>query len=85
LWAVSCHNTEELTRAAALGADFVVLSPVLPTASHPGEPSMGWARFAEFTRNCPLPVYALGGMKPELLATARQHGAHGMALLSSIW
>lgn len=46
---------------------------------------MGWARFAELTRGCPLPVYALGGMKPELLDIARGHGAHGMALLGSIW
>lgn len=85
LWAASCHNAEELARAATLGADFVVLSPVLPTASHPGEPGMGWARFAELTRGCPLPVYALGGMKTGLLDTARGHGAHGIALLSDIW
>jgi 8-oxo-dGTP diphosphatase len=85
LWAASCHNAEELARAATLGADFVVLSPVLPTASHPGEPGMGWARFAELTRGCPLPVYALGGMQSGLLDTARGHGAHGMALLGGIW
>lgn len=85
LWAVSCHNAEELARAATLGADFVVLSQVLPTASHPGDPGMGWARFAELTRGCPLPVYALGGMKSELLDTARGYGAHGIALLGGIW
>ena len=85
LWAASCHNAGEMARAAALGADFIVLSPVLPTATHPGEPGMGWARFAELTRNCPLPVYALGGMKSELLDTAKHHGAHGIAALSSIW
>lgn len=85
LWAASCHNAEEVARAAALGADFIVLSPVLPTATHPGEPGMGWARFAGLTRDCPLPVYALGGMQSDLLDTARGHGAHGIALLSGIW
>ena len=85
LWAVSCHNAEELARAASLGADFVVLSPVLPTTTHPGVLGMGWAGFAELTRNSPLPVYALGGMRRELLATAPGHGAHGIALLSGIW
>lgn len=85
LCAASCHNAEELARAAALGVDFVVLSPVLPTASHPGEPGIGWQRFAELVRSYPLPVYALGGMRPELLDTAMQHGAHGIALLSGIW
>jgi 8-oxo-dGTP diphosphatase len=85
LWAASCHNAAELARAAELGADFVALSPVLATASHPGEAGLGWQRFETLIRDYPLPVYALGGMKPELLATARAHGAHGMALLSGIW
>ena len=76
----SCHNAEELARAAGLHADFVVLSPVLPTATHPDEPGMGWERFAERVRGYPLPVYALGGMRPELLETAMRHGAHGVAV-----
>lgn len=85
LWSVSCHSAEELARAAALGADFVLLSPVLPTPTHPDRPGMGWERFAGHVRDYPLPVYALGGMKPELLDTAIRHGAHGIALLSGIW
>jgi 8-oxo-dGTP diphosphatase len=32
-----------------------------------------------------MPVYALGGMRPDMLATARTHNAHGLALLSGIW
>lgn len=84
-WAASCHDARELERAAALGASFVVLSPVLPTASHPGEPGLGWEKFAALIRDYPLPVYALGGMQLELLDTARRHGAHGVALLSGIW
>ena len=85
IWAASCHDASELAHAAALGADFVVLSPVLPTASHPGAPGLGWEKFAGLIRNYPLPVYALGGMKPGSLDTAMQHGAHGIALLSAAW
>ena len=85
LWSASCHDAEELARAAELDADFVVLSPVLPTASHPGQPGMGWESFAALTRDYPLPIYALGGMHTELLDTAMAHGAHGIALLSGIW
>lgn len=84
-WAASCHNAAELARAAQLNAGFVVLSPVLATPTHPEAAGMGWAQFAQRTRDYPLPVYALGGMKPELLDTAMQHGAHGIALLSGIW
>uniref|UniRef100_UPI0026305A1A thiamine phosphate synthase n=1 Tax=uncultured Brevundimonas sp. TaxID=213418 RepID=UPI0026305A1A len=84
-WAASCHRSEELTQAARLHASFVVVSQVLPTASHPGRPGMGWDQFAALTRNCPVPVYALGGMRFDLLATAMHHGAHGIALQSEVW
>ncbi|MFP5344171.1 MAG: Nudix family hydrolase [Gammaproteobacteria bacterium] len=84
-WAASCHNSAELARAAELHASFAVLSPVLPTASHPGVPGMGWEKFAALTHHYPLPVYALGGMRADMLETAMDHGAHGVALLTGCW
>lgn len=81
----SCHNPLELARAAELELDFVVLGPVLPTASHPGAPVLGWQRFSELVRDYPLPVYALGGLRPENLETAWAHGAHGISMLRAIW
>jgi 8-oxo-dGTP diphosphatase len=83
--AASCHDARELARAAELELDFAVLSPVLPTASHPGAATLGWARFGECLRDCPLPVYALGGLGPDDLGTARRHGAHGVALKGRAW
>ena len=79
--AASCHSTEDLKRAVDLGADFVVLSPVLPTASHPEAEGLGWEAFEEMTRFLTIPAYALGGMQPTLLDTAQGHGAHGIALM----
>ncbi len=84
-WAASCHSAEELAHAARLHANFVVVSQVLPTPSHPGVPGVGWDRFAALSRNCPVPVYALGGMRFDLLDTAMHHGAHGIALQTEIW
>jgi 8-oxo-dGTP diphosphatase len=85
MWAASCHDATELAQAARHSADFIVLSPVLPTPTHPEAAGMGWEKFAALVRDYPLPVYALGGMKPELLDTAMRHGAHGVSLLSGIW
>jgi 8-oxo-dGTP diphosphatase len=85
MWAASCHDANELRQAAALEADFVVLSPVLPTPTHPEAAGMGWEKFVALAKNYPVPVYALGGMKRELLDTAMKHGAHGISLLSGIW
>lgn len=83
--AASCHNVEELRCAEKLGCDFVLLSPVLPTQSHPGAPHLGWKKFTEVAAEAPVPVYALGGLKAADMQTAWRHGAHGIALLRQAW
>lgn len=77
----SCHNAAELAHANELGLDYALLGPVLPTASHPGMPHLGWETFAALVAGSTIPVFALGGLSMELLATAQAHGAHGIALL----
>jgi len=59
---VSCHNAEELDQAAACRADFALLSPVYPTASHPGMPHLGIEAFQQLAAQAALPVVALGGI-----------------------
>jgi 8-oxo-dGTP diphosphatase len=81
----SCHQVSELRHAAKLGLDFVVLSPVLPTKSHPQDSAMGWEAFSNLIQDYPLPVYALGGMNPSHLNQAWRAGAHGVAMLREIW
>lgn len=83
--AASCHSAEELRRAEALGCDFALLSPVLPTLSHPGAPHLGWDNFAVIAAGSSIPVYALGGLSYGDMPTAWQHGAHGLALLRQAW
>lgn len=85
LVAASCHDARELARAVALGLDFVVLGPVAPTRSHPGAPALGFDVFANLIRGCPLPVYALGGMRLADLERAWQCGAHGIAMQRGAW
>lgn len=77
----SCHDAGELACAAQLGLDYVLLGPVLPTPTHPGRAGLGWEEFGKLAAGSPLPVFALGGMRPEMLETARRHGAHGIALM----
>lgn len=83
--AASCHTAAELQRAGELGLDFAVLSPVLPTLSHPDATPLGWATFASRCAGATLPVYALGGLTRTDLAVAQQHGAQGVALLRQAW
>jgi 8-oxo-dGTP diphosphatase len=83
--AASCHSMEELRAAEALGVDFVVLGPVLQTASHPEANPIGWGGFERMIREASLPVYALGGLHRDQVAEARSHGAHGIAMLRGSW
>lgn len=83
LLAMSTHHLEDLERARELEADFVVLGPVLATASHPGAQGMGWEKFAELNAQAGMPVYALGGQSAETLAVAQSVGGHGVAGIRS--
>jgi 8-oxo-dGTP diphosphatase len=83
--AASCHNAEELRRAEELGCDFALLSPVLPTKSHPGAAHLGWENFAAIAAGSSIPVYALGGLTNDDMQTAWQNGAHGISLLRHAW
>ena len=85
LCAASCHNGEELKLAANLELDFALLSPVLPTKSHPGAVHLGWESFATLAQGSSIPVYALGGLQAGDMQTAWEKGAHGIALLRQAW
>lgn len=82
---VSCHDAGQLARAAALGADYVTLGPVRPTPTHPARPGRGWPWFAERVAEAVVPVYALGGVGPDDVTTARQAGGQGIAGIRFWW
>ena len=77
----SCHNALELAKAVELGCDYALLGPVLPTLTHPEASAMGWAEFTRLITDCPIPVFALGGMQGDMMLEAQQNGAHGIAMM----
>ena len=81
----SCHDEAEVDAVVAAGADLLVLSPVLPTRTHPEAVTLGWERFGVSAARSPVPVFALGGMTPGLLPEAWQHGGHGIAMMRGAW
>ena len=85
LCGASCHDQGELMQAVKLGLDYVMLSPVQPTMSHPQANVLGWESFSQLIKDYPLPVFALGGMQLDDLHHARTKGAHGIALQRAIW
>jgi 8-oxo-dGTP diphosphatase len=85
LFSASCHTEKELEQALQLKADFVVLSPVQKTSSHPDMKPIGWDKFSALTENISVPVYALGGVSEADLYVAQEHGAQGVAAISAFW
>lgn len=82
---VSTHNPAEVAKALELGADFILISPVKETTSHPGELGLGWEAFSEMTKSIPVPVFALGGLNDRDKDDAISHGAQGIAAISGYW
>ncbi|MFY5897008.1 NUDIX domain-containing protein [Acinetobacter pittii] len=75
----ACHDAVSLKQAQQIGCDAVFISPVKPTTTHPEAVALGWERFSDLAQNSQIPVFALGGVHPDDLATAQQHGAYGLA------
>lgn len=84
LLGVSAHDSDGLAQGRRLQADFAILGPVLPTASHPSSPTLGWDGFTSHLADAGLPVYAIGGQGPGTLETAHLHGAHGIAGIRAV-
>lgn len=70
----TAHSLTEIGAAVRAGADAVLLSPVFPTRSHPGDAVLGPVRFCMIARQSPIPVIALGGMTAGRAATLPVHG-----------
>jgi 8-oxo-dGTP diphosphatase len=81
----ACHNEEQLVQAQTIGIDFVTLSPVQSTPTHPEVNPLGWDLFASLCQSIKLPIYALGGMAETELEKAHAHGAYGIAAIRSLW
>ena len=85
LVAASCHDERELAHAREIGVDFVVLSPLRSTVSHPEAMPLGWTGFTSLARRANLPVYALGGVTPDDLYAVREARGFGVAGIGAFW
>lgn len=77
----SVHDTASLRCAERLRLDAVVLGPVNATQTHPDATAIGWKGFVALRERSGLPIYALGGLRRDDIAIARQHGAQGIAAI----
>lgn len=79
----ACHDAVSIQRANQLGFDALLLSPVQATQTHPDANPLGWEQFAALAEMSDIPVFAMGGLKPQDLEIAQKHHAYGVAGIRS--
>lgn len=83
--AASCHTAEELALAEQMGVDFVTLSPVQATQTHPDAVPLGWDQAGAMIEGFKHPVFLLGGVGADDRDRAWRIGAQGVAGIRAFW
>ncbi len=80
---VSAHSAREVARAAASGADYVLLGPVFATESKERfGPPLGLDYLRRVCHSVRIPVFGLGGIQLERVSSVLIAGAVGVAGIS---
>ena len=75
----SAHSLEQALCAQEEGADFITLSPIFKTQSHPEVEPIGLGLLKEVSQRLSIPVYALGGITWDRIKLCYKNGAYGIA------
>ncbi len=78
----SAHDLSSALWAQEEGADFVTLSPIFKTSSHPDKEPLGLSVLGEVSKSLRIPVYALGGITWDKIKVCYKNGAYGIAGIS---
>lgn len=81
----ACHSYKDIQQAEKIGVDFIHLSPVKSTETHPEYPALGWEQFSHWVKSAKIPVFALGGMSDSDIDQAIDCGGQGIAAIGHYW
>ena len=85
----SVHSVDEARAAMDNAGDgapaWLVAGHVFPTPSHPGAAERGTSFLADICAAVPIPVIAIGGVRPAHMQQLLTAGAHGVAVIRGIW
>ena len=76
------HSMEDMQQALALGADLIILGTIFETECKKGLRGRGLAFVEEICSACPVPVYAIGGIKESNIDAVMAAGAAGGCMMS---
>ncbi|MGN1230368.1 MAG: thiamine phosphate synthase [Anaerotignum sp.] len=80
----SCHSVEEAQEAERLGCTYITAGHVFATDCKKGLPPRGLAFLQAVCQSVSIPVYAIGGIGSENIASVRKAGAKGACIMSGL-
>ncbi len=80
---VSVHSREEAIKAEQLGATYLTAGHIFATDCKKGAPPRGLDWLRDITANVSIPVYAIGGITEDNLASVMCCGAAGGCMMSA--
>jgi thiamine-phosphate pyrophosphorylase len=78
----SCHSVEDALEAQKLGADYITAGHVFATDCKKGLAPRGLDFLRDVCYSVDIPVYAIGGISPDNIASVRECGAAGACVMS---
>jgi thiamine-phosphate pyrophosphorylase len=82
----STHSPQQAFDARDEGFDYIGFGPLFPTPTKKGRPGIGMENIALVQQEvgCLIPVFCIGGIKPENLEEVMEAGAHRVVIVSSL-
>ncbi len=82
---ISTHHSEQVQAATQESADYLGFGPIFPTGTKMNhDPVVGTQGIKDIRALTPLPIFAIGGIKPESVDELCEAGADGVAVASGI-
>lgn len=81
---VSAHGVDDLDAAEREGADYAFLGPAFATDSHPGRAGLGRQRLRQMLQGRSLPIWAVGGVRPETVSRLAGLPLEGVAAIRAL-
>ena len=78
----STHSLAQARAAAEEGADYIGFGPLFATPTKPGRPAIGLEDIATVHAEVSLPIFCIGGIKQENLASVCAAGAQRIVVVS---
>jgi thiamine-phosphate pyrophosphorylase len=80
----STHSVPQAIAAAAEGADYIGFGPLFATPTKPGRPAIGLEDIRAVHEKVSVPIFCIGGIKPENLDKVLDAGARRVVIVSGL-